>query len=157
MAQVPYRPFPTAQPDERPVNEIRPQITPDEFGANVGSALRGLGSSGEGVGNELFTRATAMQELANETAARKAAADYVEKQGLMQADFDSLKGKDAHDALMGHIQASEKLRQDSRDTLNNPMAQRVFDNYTFNFKDRIVFSSARHAGDEFKTTMLMKP
>lgn len=149
MAQVPYQPYPTAQPTS-PGEQVSVSTPGAVFGENIGAALRQAGGTVEHVGDELFQRAIALQDLANETAARTAASDYVEKQGMMQADFDSLKGKDAKDRLPQHLKDSEDLRLAARNSLTAPMAQKMFDGYTFNFKDRIVFSSARHAGDEFK-------
>ncbi len=149
MAQVPYQPFITDRPQTQ--GERVSVSTPGEaFGTNIGQALQHLGVAEENVGSEVFSRAIAMQELNNETEARQKASDYAEKQAQLQADFDSLKGVDAKNALLPHLAASRQLRDQMRGSLTNPSAQRMFDSMSFGFLERNIFSSARHAGDEFK-------
>ena len=153
MAQVPYSPVPTAQPEVRG-EQVSVNTPGAACGTNIAQAVEGLGGTMDKVGGELFTRAIALQELQNETEARNKAADYAEQQGNAQAGFDALEGKAKVDALAPHIQASKDMRTDIRSQVSNPAAQRLYDNYTFNFLQRNIFSSAAGAGQANKQYIL---
>jgi hypothetical protein len=149
MPRVPYNPVPDIQP-QSPGEQISVQTPGAAFGENVGAALQHLGTTGEKVGDELFTRAIALQDLANETEARNKVVDFTTQAAQRQADFDSLEGVDAKNALPGHLKAIGDLRTDMRGTLSSPMAQKYFDQEAASFQNRITFSSAAHAGEQFK-------
>src|SRR5215469_1107455 len=105
MAQVPYQPFATAEP-QAGGEKIAVSTPGAAFGENVGAALQQLGSTGEQVGNELFGRAMALQDLKNENDARAAQSEYAEKASLLHAQFGSQLGKDANDqSLQAYIKA----------------------------------------------------
>ena len=149
MPRVPYEPFPTAQPvtgGER----VNVQAPPAAFGVNVGAALENLGATGQQVGNELFTRAIALQDLANENAARQAQSDFAQKSSELHAQFGTLTGKAAADGLSGYLKAQNDLRTSIRGQLGSPMAQKYYDADSLPFMQRNVFSGAAHAADENK-------
>lgn len=150
MPQVPYNPVPTAEPTS-PGEKISVNTPGAAFGENIGAALQHLGATGEQVGNELFQRAIALQDLRNETEARQADADYAEKQGMLHADFTSLKGQQAVDGLQPYLAQSKALRQQYRDSLSSPNAQRMFDSSSLGFLQRNIFNAAGHAGNENKS------
>jgi hypothetical protein len=149
LPQVPYQKFPTAEPTS-PGESISVQTPGAAFGENIGAALSHLGTTGEQVGNELFTRAIALQDLANENAARNKVVDFTNQAALLQADFDTKTGIDAKNALPDHLKAIADLRNNLRGTLSSPMAQKYFDNEAASFQNRATFSSAAHAGQQFK-------
>jgi len=149
MPQVPYQPFSTAQPQFQG-EKIAVNTPGAAFGENIGAALKQLGGTTEQVGGELFQRAMALQELTNETRARQAASDLSDKSAEMLADYKSIEGIAAKDALPKFNDSIDKLRKDQRDTLNNPMAQRMFDAEAFSFANRVKFAAAGHAGEQFK-------
>lgn len=149
MAQVPYQPYSTAEPSgggER----LSVSAPPAAFGANIGAALQGLGSTTEQVGGELFSRAMALQELRNETDAREKQTDYAEKASMLHAQYGSLEGKAAVDALPAYIKSQADLRSEIRGTLGTSFAQRFYDRDTLPFMQRNVFSAAGHAADQNK-------
>ena len=150
MPTVPYIKEPTVDP-QSPGEQVSVNAPPAAFGENIGAALTHLGATGEQVGGELFTRAIALQDLANETAARNKVIDFTTQAAKRQADFDSLQGVDAKNALPDHLKAISDLRNDMRGTLGSPMAQKYFDQEASSFQNRITFSSAAHAGEQFKT------
>jgi hypothetical protein len=150
MPQVPYQQSPTAEPTS-PGESISIQTPGAAFGENIGAALQHLGATSEQVGNELFSRAVALKDLANETEARNKVIDFTTQAAQRQADFDSLQGIDAKNALPGHLKAIGDLRNTMRGTLSSPMAQKYFDQEAASFQNRITFSSAAHAGNEFKS------
>ena len=86
MPQVPYIGYPTTQPIE-PGEQISVSTPGAAFGENVGAAIRGIGGQLEQSGNEIFGRAMAIQDLANETAAREADSQFAMEQGKLHADF----------------------------------------------------------------------
>jgi hypothetical protein len=150
MPQVPYIKEPTVDP-QSPGEQVSVNAPPAAFGENIGAALSHLGTTTDQVGNELFTRAIALQDLANETQARNKVIDFTTQAAQRQADFDSLQGVDAKNALPAHLKAIGDLRNDMRGTLTSPMAQKYFDQEASSFQNRITFSSAAHAGEQFKS------
>jgi len=150
MAQVPYQPFATAEP-QAGGEKIAVSTPGAAFGENVGAALQQLGSTGEQVGNELFGRAMALQDLKNENDARAAQSEYAEKASLLHAQFGSQLGKDANDqSLQAYIKAQNDLRNQIRGTLQTAYAQRYYDRDTLPFMQRNIFSAAGHAADQTK-------
>ena len=150
MPTVPYQKFPTAEPTS-PGEQVQVNAPGAAFGENIGAALQHLGTTTDQVGNELFTRAIALQDLANETEARNKVIDFTTQAAQRQSDFDSLQGVDAKNALPAHLKAIGDLRNDMRGTLASPMAQKYFDQEASSFQNRITFSSAAHAGEQFKS------
>jgi hypothetical protein len=149
VARVPYNPVPDIQP-QGGGESISVNTPPAAFGENIGNALQHLGSTVGDVGNELFSRAIAIQDLSNQTEARNKVIDFTTQAAQKQADFDSLQGIDAKNALPGHLKDIGDLRNSMRGTLGSPMAQRYFDQEASSFQNRVTFSSAAHAGDQFK-------
>lgn len=149
MARVPYQPFSTAEPL---VSGERVAVnTPGAvFGENIGAALRQVGTSTEQAGNELFTRAIALQDLRNETDAREAQTEFATQSSELHAKFNALEGKAAVDGLKPYLAAQASLRQQIRQTLGSPMAQRYFDTDSLPFMQRNIFSAAGHSADENK-------
>lgn len=154
MPQVPYQPYPTEKPIEgtgaRSVSVGTPSIGAEAFGAQVGNALSGLGNVAEHAGDELFARASAMQQLYNENAAKDAAAKYDIQSGLMHAKYNALEGQDAINAFPGHIKALNDLRVQIRSTLPNEMAAHMYDSAALGMMGRTVFNAAGHSADQQK-------
>jgi hypothetical protein len=149
MARVPYNPVPDVNPIASGEG-ISVNTPPAAFGENIGAALSHLGTTTEQVGGELFQRAIALQDLANETEARNKVIDFTTQAAQRQSDFDSLQGVDAKNALPAHLKAIGDMRNDMRGTLSSPNAQKYFDQEASSFQNRITFSSAAHAGEQFK-------
>lgn len=153
MAQVPYQPFSTANP-ESGGEKLSVSTSPAAFGVNVGQAIQGLGATTEQVGNELFTRAMALQELRNETDAREAQTRYAEKASLLHAEYGALEGQAAADGLPAYIKSQSDLRDEIRGGLNTAHAQRFYDRDTLPFMQRNIFSAAGHAADQNKRNVI---
>jgi hypothetical protein len=149
MLQVPYTPVPSVDPIS-PGEKISVNTPGAAFGENIGAALQHLGATGEQVGNELFQRAIALQDLANENAARSAQTDFALKASQMHADYGALTGQAAKDALPKFLNDQASLRTQIRGGLSSPMAQRIFDADSLPFMQRNVFSAASHAAEENK-------
>jgi hypothetical protein len=149
MPQVPYQKFPTVDPSS-PGEGLSVNAPPAAFGENVARAVEGLGSTVGQVGNELFQRATALQELQNETDARNATTQYMLQQGEHHAQITALTGKAAVDGLDPYIKSSADLREQIAGTLSSPMARKMFEAESQNFMARNIFSAATHAATENK-------
>lgn len=155
MVQVPYTPFSTVSPAAPDTPQIRLQVSPNMFGANVGQAMERLGTSEEQVGGELFQRAMALQQLTNENDARAAQTDYATQASLLHAKFGSQLGTNANpQALADYIQQQKDLRESIRGRLKTTDAQVYYDRDTLPFFQRNVFSAAGHAEDQTKQTAL---
>lgn len=147
MPQVPYQPYSTARPIDRG-EQLRPEIVPAAFGVNIGAALQQLGSDETKAGDEIWNRGLAIQALNNETDARVAASNAVEQMGKLQATYDSSTGKDSSDMYDNHVAGLRAALANGRASLGTADAQRMYDQMTFGFLERNVYSSARHMGDE---------
>lgn len=121
------------------------------FGVNIGHAISQLGSTADAVGNEVFARGLAMQDLANHSEAQKADADFMQRAGDIHANLTSMKGQDAVNYYNGAYKSDlEKARTDVGSTLSNPMAQKLYDAGSLSTLGRTVFNGAGHAGQELK-------
>lgn len=150
MAQVPYTPYPTVSPRAPGVPAVSVSTTPDMFGANIGRGMEQLGATESHVGDELFQRAVAMQELRNETEAKQADANYMIESGKLHAQFSSLEGKNAVDAFPKYISDLKSLREDMRQGLSNDQARRYYDSSSLQNMGRSIFNGAGHAAVQQK-------
>jgi len=125
-------------------------VSPDTFGANIGQAISRLGATSETVGNEIFARGLAMQDLANHSEAQQADANYMQKAGELHADFSSKQGKDAVDAYPQYMEDLRKARSDIGATLSNPMSQKLYDAGSLSTMGRTIFNGAGHAATQNK-------
>ena len=142
MPRVPYNPVPEVAPTEAATPSVRIGANPDAFGANIGQAIQGLGASTSQVGNELFGRAVALQELQNETDAKNANVDFISKAGQLHADYDALQGDARVKAFPAYQKNLNDLYQSTRGGLGNPSAQRMFDGAAISTLNRSIFNGA---------------
>lgn len=154
MPQIPYTPFSTVDPSSGGGEHLTVSTPPDAFGTGIARAVEGLGSTLEKSGDELFTRAMALQDLRNETDAREAQTQYAQKASELHASYGALEGKAAADGLQGYIKAQADLRTQYRDGLKTQFAQRYYDRDTLPFMQRNIFSAAGHAADENKRSVI---
>lgn len=150
MATVPYSGVPTVAPGGAPTPRISYDTPPAAFGTNVAQAIEGLGRTADGVGNELYTRALAMQDLANHSEAQEADAKYMQQAGDLHAKYSTLQGKDAVDAYPKYIQDLQAARKSIRDGLSNQMSQKLYDSQSLSTMGRTIFNGAGHAATQNK-------
>src|SRR6516225_6604615 len=132
MPQVPYQGFPEPSRPEEVQQIATPNIritTPAEaFGVGIAHAVEGLGKDATQIGNELSTRAVALQQLQNETDAIKAKSTNIQRMSEEQNKFLTQEGLNAGpQALSQHLANLDKIRTDIRKTLPNVMVQKEFD------------------------------
>src|SRR5271156_553377 len=151
MPQVPYNPIPDVAPEDRPIRRVGIDTPGAAFGTTVAAATEHLGQTTEGVGNELFARATAMQDLYNHSQALEADTTYMKQVGDIHAKLSAMQGKDAVDYYTGSYQSDlNDARQSIRDGLPNDMARKIFDQSSMSTLSRTIFNGAGHAAQENK-------
>src|SRR5215472_15671699 len=155
MPQVPYQGFPEpSRPEELQqigTPSIRVSTPADAFGVGIAHAVEGLGKSAEGIGNEIFQRAHALQQLQNGNDATIAKSAAVSQMGDEHNRFTSLEGANAGpEALQQHIENLNKIRQNIRDGLPNAQVKKEFDSESMGFMARIIFNAGGHSATQMK-------
>src|SRR6266852_4509148 len=150
MPKVPYAPLPDVAPANAPAPLLNIQTPPDAFGVGIANAVKGLGSTMDQVGGELFQRATAFQQLRNETESTEAVTRYEKEAGLLHANFSSLQGKNAPAVFEQYQSDLDAKRQSIRDGLSNDFARRMYDRNANSIMGRSIFNGAGHAATQNK-------
>lgn len=142
MPQVPYTPVPSQTLEPIATPEMHPAIPEAAFGGQVAQAEAGFGKTTSGVGDEIFSRAIALQNLQNETDAKNADANYMIAAGKLHADYGALQGKDRVDAYPKLVQDLQSARVATRNTLGTSMAQKMYDASALQTMGRTIFNAA---------------
>lgn len=150
MPQVPYTPYPTQQPEGRGTPTVHVDTPIAAFGGAVAQATESLGKDISHAGDELFTRAMALQQLRNETEAKEADAEYMKQAGEAHARYSALEGKAAVDGLKGHNEELDTLRKNIRSNLSSDVARRMYDAQSLSTMGRSIFNASGHAATENK-------
>lgn len=157
MAKVPYNPVPQATLAGGGSPRLAPQGVEGAFGEQIAAASKTVAAAtshlGETVGklgDEVFKRAYAMQELANQTEAKDAETEYVIRAGKMRADFSSLQGKAAVEAYPQYMQDLKAEREAVRKMLSNDASRKLYDAPTMNTMSYTIYNGAGHAAQENK-------
>lgn len=145
MPQVPYTGVPSVAPGGVPLSRYHADVSAETFGGNVGAALSSLGGQLQRSGNELFERGVAMQELYNRSEAQDADAQFMEKAGLLHAEYSSLQGKNKVDAYPKYIQDLKDLQEGIAKGMSNDSSRRLFDGASKGTLGRSIFSGAGEA------------
>lgn len=131
--------------------EVGLGVPVDAFGGAVGHALEGLGTSIEGASDKIWAQAVNIQNQQNETEAKNADAQYMMKAGEMHADFLNKEGLNAGpEALQQHIKDLQDQRIAIRDSMSNPMAQKMYEASSLGFMGRNIFNAAGHSAQQLK-------
>lgn len=145
---------PGLTPDIAPSSQGTPEVgiaTPVEaFGGAVGHALSGLGGAVEQGSDKIWARAVEFQDLKNRADVDKADAAYMEKAGILHAQFSALQGDAAQQAFPKYISDLKQAREDIRGGLSNEMVQKMYDSQTLSTMGRTIFNGAGHAGQQAK-------
>lgn len=147
---VPYNPVPSVEPVQRGEQRFSVNTPGAAFGENIAQAVEGLGQTMQHSGDELFTRALAMQQLKNESDARDADAQYMVTAGEKHAKFSALEGKDAVDAYPAYAKDLQDTRKQFRDNLKTDQARKMFDSQSLSTMGRSIFNGAGHAATQNK-------
>src|SRR5258706_897398 len=147
LAQVPYNPVPSEALQDIRTPEMQPRVPAAAFGGEVAQAVSGLGRTVAGAGDEIFSRAIALQNLQNEAEATEADAKYMQAAGDLHAEFNAKQGKERVDAYPKYKQDLDTARQSIRGGLSSPMSQKMFDRSSLSTMGRSIFNSAGVAAE----------
>lgn len=151
--QVPYTGEPTVSPSQDATPYAHADIPAAAFGGASAQARQGLGRSIEHVGDEIFSRAIALQQLDHQAAAANAAADFTTQMGEKYANYRSLQGKAAVDGYQPYIDDLNQTREKIGQGLST-YAQKLYLQESRSIQARSVFSAAAHAGDQHKSYLI---
>lgn len=152
--QVPYTGVPSQVQEATATPEMSPRVPQAAFGGEVAASISTLGKAVEGAGNELFARALSLQNLQNETEAKEADAKYMITAGDLHAKYSALEGNAAVQAYPKYQKDLEDARTATRNTLSNPMAQKMFDGSSLSTMGRSIFNGAGHSATQQKAYVI---
>lgn len=149
-SNVPYTGVPSVQPSFDATPSMSSNLPMAAFGTGVASAVGHIGNSLEGAGNELYSRAIAMQQLNEQANAANAVAEFTTAQGEKFAQYSTLSGKNAVDGYKPYIDDLNSTREAIGQKLSSPYAQKMYLQESRSIQARSVFSAAAHSGREGK-------
>lgn len=142
MVNVPYQPYATVASEGNLGNGMKVQATPNDFGAQTGKAI-------EGVGKEGFEIAQKQQGMVNETLMTNADADFATKVGKIKGEYTSLSGLAAYNAFPQYQESIKTAFQESRAAL--PLsAQHGFDMMAVRSMANHVADGSTYAASQLK-------
>jgi hypothetical protein len=153
MPQVPYTGVPDVQPEERTISnapQLNIRVDPNAFGANVGHAVEQLGGTLDKVGDELWQRAVAFQQIKNQSELDNLNTQFLQETAPIHARFSALQGKNPNDELPNYLSDLQATRERIGAGASNPQVARLFDSTTRNQIARDYFNGAGHAGEQLK-------
>lgn len=150
MAQVPYSAVPQVGSTHIPTPNVQVSATASAFGGDVAAATEHLGNVGAKAADEVFQRALAIQQVNNKAEADEADSKYMIRAGMLQAEYNSLRGKDAVDRFPHYIQSLKAERENIRKDLSNQASQKMFDGASLSTMGRTIFNGAGHSATENK-------
>lgn len=149
LQQSEYTGVPTVEPSSANTPEISVRAPIEAFGGATAEGMKALGKGLGDVGNELFARAYAMQQLNNEAEVNQAEANHIMEQAQLGAQYGELRGRAAKDEFPKFQEDSEALRQKYRNSLSSPMAQKMFDGRSLSTMSYSIRHATYHAASEF--------
>ncbi len=120
----------------------------EAFGGAVGHALSGLGEHVNAASDKIWARAVELQNLKNESEVDRADAAYMQKAGLLHADFSAKQGLEAQQAFPKYMKDLQNTREQIAGTMSNPMTQKMFDKTSLSTMGRTIFNGAGHAATQ---------
>lgn len=124
---------------------------PDAFGASIGRAMETLGGAIEKASDVGFQLATTQEQIDGQTHAAELHSWQSEQTSKAQAEFLTLKGKAAIDALPDFDKRIREIHDEAKGQGGNPYTTRLVDAQGRRLVDVTASSAARHAAAERKT------
>lgn len=148
---VPYKPVPEESPGRAPIPEVHPAIVEESFGSTVAHAIKGIGSEVSHIGDQIFQRAIALQDLQNQTDATDADIRFTKESAKIHTQFQSLEGVNAGPkALEKYSSDLENLRSQIGGDLGNPVARKMYDRNTRGQLARDITRGATYAAGQMR-------
>jgi len=149
--ELPYSPVPVETEKLQPTPDIHVNAPIEAFGSPQAHALGQLGQATSKIGDEIYTRAQAMQQIKNQADARQAYVDMSQEGQQLYENFASKGGADAGpDQLKAFQQGMNDLRDKYRKTMTNVDAAHEFDAYSTSELVRLGNLAAGHAARQLK-------
>lgn len=124
---------------------------PDAFGASIGRAMETLGGAIEKASDVGFQLATTQEQIDGQTHAAELHSWQSEQTSKAQAEFLTLKGKAAIDALPDFDKRIREIHDEAKGQGGNPYTTRLVDAQGRRLVDVTASSAVRHAAAERKT------
>lgn len=134
--------------------EVSVSAPVEAFGGAVGHAISGLGTAVDKAGDEIWKTAVKFQEIQNKTEADRAETAYMEKAGLLHAEFSALQGDNATQSFPKYIQDLKQAREDIGRGLSNNAVRQSYDSATQSTMGRTIFNGAGHAATQAKASQI---
>lgn len=147
---VPYNPVPEATPAQAPIPEVHPAVVGEAFGQGIAQAVGGLGREVSHVGDQIFRRAVALQELQNNNEAKDLDTQFINEISGIHAKFNSLEGQDKVAALPQYGKDLEAARQKVLARASNDFVRKMAGSSMVGQVARHMFSGAAAAGEALK-------
>lgn len=152
--QVPYSGAPQVGSNLQPQGSASAAVNENAFGAAGAIAQQRAGSELAKVGDQIFARALALQQLDQQAEASNAYSEYVKQQGSKFAEFESLQGKSAVDGYKPFLDDLNTSREDFSSKLNSDYARKIFDQESRSFVSHTTMSAARHSATQNKNYLI---
>ena len=143
-----YEPFPEVNPSGGPDARQNIHADPDMFGAAIGKAEQGLGTSIEGAANEGLDVATQQARMDAQTHANEVHSWQSDQVTQAQEKFLTLRGKDAEMALPDFKKQIDAIHEQARSQAGNPYTAQLIDSEGRRLTDSSYAQSARHAAEQ---------
>lgn len=150
MPQVPYSPVPSVAPIGAGSQQVSVSTPAAAFGGGVAQAIEHLGKVEQHVGDELWHRAVALQEVENKAEAEAAETKFMMASADLHAEYGSLQGKAAVDAFPKYRTDLDAIRIQIKDGISNDHARRLYDGASNSIMGRHVFNGAGYAASQNK-------
>ena len=148
MPEVPYSGVQTVAPEKSQTPTRQLDVPASAMGGSIAAAVVNRGDTLRKVGDELFDRAYAMQQMSEAADADRAASQYVVDTADAFAEYKTKTGKAAMDGLMPFKEAVSEARAKMRESLSSPFAQRAFDQETRRTQGFLITNAASHAASQ---------
>jgi len=149
MPAVPYTGALSVAPAASPTPRYEAKVTGDMFGVNVAQSIGAIGKAVSGVGDELFARALAMQDVKNHSDALEADAQFSKAAIDISSRALALKGANAVDYFQSG--QFDKELTEARKAIREPLnvaAQRIYDQHSVSTHRQMYGNMANHAAKE---------
>ena len=146
MPTIPFNPLPTEQSTGAPGVFQRVESDPGMFGGYTAAGAQRVGTALEQGGGTIADNAIRFQQEYNETATDQGNTQFDSQVRPIVGNFRTLRGADAMSARADTLAKIEDLRQQVRDTMQNPEQRRMFDYMSrrtaVRYQDEVEFHAA---------------
>ncbi|MGD0106398.1 MAG: hypothetical protein ABSC06_20520 [Rhodopila sp.] len=155
MPNVPYTGVTDVTPSvQQPSDYFTQQATPNDFGAQVGQAVQGLGQAGVQAGEAGLSVATAFQGLNNEATARDGGVALAKNMGDIWSNYRQKEGQAGFQGYGDFVNQLQQARDDAVNAMPNLQARSMLSQQSAYLVDRWQMSGATYAADQRKVWMI---